>query len=80
MICTPIRFFKKIYLAFSIDCLNFVSVGILKILPLFTISTLSNNDVIHGYLGTSNVANYSNIVVQQQYPFKSALFYFLFVV
>ena len=58
-ICTPIHVFKKIYLAFSIKkwmwqrCLRRNS----EVLPLFTISTLSNNDVIHGVLGTSNVAN-----------------------
>ena len=31
----------------KIECCNVVSEGILKFLPLFTISTLSNNDVIH---------------------------------
>ena len=30
------------------ECCNIVSEGILKVLLLFTISTLSNNDVIHG--------------------------------
>ena len=44
-ICTPIHVFKKIYS--KNECCNFVSEGILKFLPLFTISTLSNNDVIH---------------------------------
>ena len=35
----------------KIGCCNFVSEGILKILPLFMISTLSNNDVIHRVSG-----------------------------
>ena len=51
-ICTPIHVFKKIYLAFSIEIehCNVVSEGILK-LQLSMISTLSNNDVIHGVPG-----------------------------
>ena len=35
----------------KIECCNVVSEGILKFLPLFTISTLSNDDVIHGVPG-----------------------------
>ena len=53
-ICTPIHVFKKIYFAFflsKIECCNVVSEGILKFLLLFVISTLSNNDVIHGVPG-----------------------------
>ena len=38
----------------KIECCNDVSEGILKTLPLFTISTLSNNDVIHVVPGYFN--------------------------
>ena len=53
IICAMIRVFKRVYLAFSmkIECCNVVSEGILKFLPIFTISTSSNNDVSHGVPG-----------------------------
>ena len=80
-ICTPIHVFKKIHLAFSIEnwmlqrCLRRNS----EVFTAFSISTLSNNDVIHGvpvYFKCRQLSglmlkwikiftNYSNIVVQQ---------------